>query len=47
MFLRDNPEIAVTIERAIRQNAGFIAEKFLERSDDSETAADNDDALEA
>jgi recombination protein RecA len=47
MFLRDNPEVAVTIERAIRQNAGFIAEKFLERSDDSETAADNDDALEA
>ena len=47
MFLRDNPEIAATIERAIRQNAGFIAEKFLERSDDLETAADGDDALEA
>ena len=31
-FLRDNPEIATAIERAIRQNAGLIAEKFLERS---------------
>jgi recombination protein RecA len=46
-FLRDNPEIAATIERAIRQNAGFIAEKFLERSDDPEAAGDGDDALEA
>jgi recombination protein RecA len=44
-FLRDNPEIADAIERAIRQNAGFIAEKFLERGD--ETAAGDDDALEA
>jgi recombination protein RecA len=48
MFLRDNPEIAVTIERAIRQNAGFIAEKFLERADESDAAADDgDDAIEA
>jgi recombination protein RecA len=48
VFLRDNPEIAKTIEQAIRQNAGFIAEKFLERAepgDDSEGGPD--DALEA
>jgi len=30
-FLRDNPEIAAEIERAIRANAGLIAEKFLEK----------------
>ncbi len=30
-FLRDNPEIAAVIEKAIRANAGLIAEKFLEK----------------
>ncbi len=30
-FLRDNPEIAGQIEKAIRANAGLIAEKFLEK----------------
>ncbi|MGH6929970.1 MAG: recombinase RecA, partial [Dongiaceae bacterium] len=48
LFLKDNPEIARTIELAIRQNAGFIAEKFLDKADpgeDSEGGAD--DALEA
>jgi recombination protein RecA len=29
-FLRDNPELAKEIEAALRQNAGLIAEKFLE-----------------
>src|SRR6478672_6603203 len=29
-FLRDNPELANEIETALRQNAGLIAEKFLE-----------------
>jgi recombination protein RecA len=29
-FLRDNPEMADEIELALRQNAGLIAEKFLE-----------------
>ncbi|MBN7756614.1 recombinase RecA [Nitratireductor aquimarinus] len=29
-FLRDNPEAAQEIELALRQNAGLIAEKFLE-----------------
>jgi recombination protein RecA len=32
-FLRDNPEIAARIEQAIRENAGLIAEKILERAD--------------
>ena len=30
LFLRDNPELAAEIETALRQNAGLIAEKFLE-----------------
>ncbi|MBX3582534.1 MAG: recombinase RecA [Rhizobiaceae bacterium] len=30
LFLRDNPETAQEIELALRQNAGLIAEKFLE-----------------
>jgi recombination protein RecA len=47
-FLRDNPEMGAAFERAIRQNAGFIAEKFLERADESDAAADDgDDAIEA
>lgn len=29
-FLRDNPELAKDIETALRQNAGLIAERFLE-----------------
>ena len=30
-FLRDNPDIADEIELALRQNAGLIAERFLEQ----------------
>ena len=30
-FLKDNPDIAATIEAAIRQNAGLIADKILRR----------------
>ena len=30
LFLRENPELAREIETALRQNAGLIAEKFLE-----------------
>ncbi|MCJ8307688.1 MAG: DNA recombination/repair protein RecA, partial [Rhizobiaceae bacterium] len=29
-FLRENPEVAQTIETAIRQNAGLIGEKLLD-----------------
>src|SRR3982751_2196499 len=32
-FLKDNPGIASAIEKAIRQNAGLIAEKFLEHGE--------------
>ena len=41
-FLRDNPAIAETIERQIRQNAGLIAEQFL-----TQGGEDSPDALEA
>jgi len=33
-FLKENAGIAAEIEKAIRANAGLIAEKFLERGDD-------------
>ena len=41
MFLRDNPAIAATIEHAIRQNAGLVAERFLENAsgDDGDEAS--------
>ncbi len=38
LFLKDNPEIAGQIEKAIRANAGLIAEKFLERGEAGEAA---------
>jgi recombination protein RecA len=31
LFLKENPNIATAIEQAIRQNAGLIAERFLEK----------------
>ncbi len=45
LFLRDNPDTANEIELALRQNAGLIAEKFLEEGsrddyeDDAEAGA--------
>ena len=40
-FLRDNPEVAGRIEVAVRQNAGLIAEQFLEDGpDDLDSAAE-------
>src|SRR5712691_8031893 len=44
LFLKDNPGIADAIEKAIRQNAGLIAEQFLDRGGSEEDAGD---ALEA
>jgi len=44
LFLRENPEIANEIERAVRENAGLIAEKFLEQSGPGDDA---EDVLEA
>jgi len=47
-FLRDNPVMAQAIEQAIRQNAGLIAEKFLEKGGpEDDDGAGPDDALEA
>ena len=43
-FLKENPGIAAEIEKAIRANAGLIAEKFLERGGPGE---DDGDAAEA
>ena len=38
-FLRDNPEIADAIERAVRENAGLLAEAIvIDREDDSDEA---------
>ena len=44
LFLKDNPGIADAIEKAIRQNAGLIAEQFLDRGGPADDAGD---ALEA
>jgi recombination protein RecA len=40
-FLRDNPDVANTIEQAIRQNAGLVAGQF-----DGDEAGDGDEAAE-
>jgi recombination protein RecA len=47
LFLKDNPDIATAIEKAIRGNAGLIAEKFLDKADPGEDSGGSDDALEA
>jgi recombination protein RecA len=39
-FLRENPELAREIEAALRQNAGLIAERFLENGGPGEIDAD-------
>jgi recombination protein RecA len=44
LFLRDNPGIADAIEKAIRENAGLIAEQFLDRGGPEEAGGD---AMEA
>ena len=36
-FLKDNPDMANEIERAIRQNAGLVAEEMLTGESDSLT----------
>ncbi len=38
-FLRENKDLAATIERAIRQNAGLIASAMIATSEESEPAA--------
>jgi recombination protein RecA len=37
-FLRDNPEMAAEIEKAIRQNSGVVSEALMGTPDDSATA---------
>jgi len=39
-FLRDHPDVARTIEAAIRQNAGLLADRILDRVDPSEESDD-------
>jgi recombination protein RecA len=48
-FLKENPGIAAQIEQAIRENAGLIAEKFLDKGgpDDDAAGPGPDDAMEA
>lgn len=38
-FLKQNPEIALRIEQAIRENAGLIAERILDVAEDDDTDA--------
>ncbi len=47
-FLKENPDVADTIEKAIRQNAGLIASQIMEgEPEEDESADDGDAALEA
>ncbi len=38
-FLKQNPEIALRIEQAIRENAGLIAERILDVAEEDDTDA--------
>ena len=42
-FLRDNPEIAESIENKIRQNAGLIAEAALKETPSAESTKSEED----
>jgi len=44
-FLKDNPDIADSIDHAVRANAGLVAEEML--SGESASEDDDGDALEA
>ncbi|TNE42439.1 MAG: recombinase RecA [Alphaproteobacteria bacterium] len=46
-FLKENPDMAQAIEKAIRVNAGLIAEEMMVGSEQDEDAGDVDEALEA
>src|SRR5690606_446354 len=37
-FLKENPQIATTIEQAIRQNAGLIVDRMLVQAEEQEAA---------
>ncbi|NBV95131.1 MAG: DNA recombination/repair protein RecA, partial [Methylocystaceae bacterium] len=38
-YLKQNPEVALRIEQAIRENAGLIAERILDVAEDDDTDA--------
>jgi len=42
-FLKDNPELAREIELALRQNAGLIADRFLENGGPDAQEGDGED----
>jgi recombination protein RecA len=44
VFLRENPDIANTIEAAIRQNMGLIAGQIIDKIDPEEADDDEEDA---
>ena len=44
-FLRDNPEIAESIENKIRQNAGLLAEAALKETLSSESTESREEEL--
>jgi recombination protein RecA len=44
-FLREHPEIAQTIEQAIRQDAGLVAEAMMGGPGDADAIADDDDTV--
>jgi recombination protein RecA len=47
-FLKDNPEMAAAIERAIRQNAGLLSNRILVHDDSAEDSGDDSgDVVEA
>ncbi len=46
-FLKDHPDMADEIERAIRQNAGLVAEEMLTGESDSDAETDGVEAAEA
>ena len=48
LFLRENPAVAARIEKTIRENAGLIAEKFLEKgAPEADDDGDEGSAAEA
>jgi len=42
-FLKDNPDMAASIERKVRENAGLVSEKMLQGEDGEDAAAAGDD----
>jgi recombination protein RecA len=45
-FLKENPKVAVAIEKAIRQNAGLIVDKMLQAPPEGDEAAESEEGPE-